>query len=227
MRLILVRHGESRSNAHPTAAALPGEEGDRLTEEGWRQARRVADSLAGWGVTELVTSPMRRARETASALEERLGMTARVEPLIHEIREAVDFGELSPEEQKLTRWSERMSAHGDDPDYAPEGAESFNDVRGRVRGFQAKLAAGPNEGRLALAVTHGIFSRFFFIEALLGDGFTAGEAHLLWNLRTVNCGVSVFEHGEPRHPADPPLDGWVCSTWMARPWIRGGAQNSL
>jgi uncharacterized phosphatase len=225
MRLILVRHAESRSNADPTAVALPEREGDRLTPRGWRQAERLAASLRGLEVAEMLTSPMRRARETASAIETALGVTAEVNDLIHELRESEGFGDLSPEEQKLRRWSEWMVANGEDPDYSHDGAESFNQVVGRVRRFQEQLAAGDGS-RLVLAVTHGIFSRFFLAESLLGDGFGAADVARLWQLRTVNCGVSVFEHGESRHPADPEMRGWVCSTWMARPWLTGPASLS-
>jgi len=42
MLVYFVRHGESVSNAAPGAMALPGNEGDRLTERGFEQARAVA-----------------------------------------------------------------------------------------------------------------------------------------------------------------------------------------
>jgi hypothetical protein len=40
----------------------------------------------------------------------------------------------------------------------------------------------------------------------------------LWNLRTLNCGLSLFERGERWHPADVETPAWTCVTWMARPW---------
>ena len=45
----------------------------------------MADALAPLGPLPIVTSPMRRARETAAPLEERWGVTARVEPAVGEI----------------------------------------------------------------------------------------------------------------------------------------------
>jgi broad specificity phosphatase PhoE len=159
---------------------------------------------------------MRRARETAAALESELGMTAERNDLIHELRESSEFVELPPEEQKLRRWSTWMREHGDDPDWAPPGGESFNAVLARVREFKAQLEAGDPDATV-LAVSHGIFLRFFLIDSLLGERFSAHDVHRLWQLRTVNCGLSVFEHGERYHPADPPRDRWVCSRWMAPP----------
>ena len=58
-----------------------------------------------------------------------------------------------------------------------------------------------------LAVTHGIFLRFLLIDTLLGPGFSPGDVGRLWLLRTTNCGLSELVRGEPRHPADPEIDG--------------------
>jgi probable phosphoglycerate mutase len=216
LRLIIIRHGESHSNAHPTAVALPEKEGDRLSERGWEQARTVARYLRGLEPAALVSSPMRRARETASAIADELGAEVEVNDLIHELRESDEYLALPPEEQKLRRWSTWMREHGDDADWAPPGGESFNTVLGRVRRWKAELEQGDPDSTV-VAVSHGIFLRFFLMDSLLASSFVAHDVHRLWQLRTVNCGVSVFEHGERYHSADPDRDAWVCSLWMARP----------
>ncbi len=215
MKVLLARHGESHSNA-AESVTLPEEQGDRLTERGIEQAHALGRSLRGADIDELISSPMGRARETAAAIGEQLGLEPEINPLIHELREGPDFGGLSAEEQKLRRWSEWMSDHGDDPDYS-EGGESFNEVRGRVLRFQAELVER-DPAKLPLYVSHGLFLRFFLIETLMGEEFGPGQVKRLWNMRTSNCGVCVFEHGESYHPADPERPDWVCSTWMARPW---------
>lgn len=214
---LLLRHGESVSNADPEAIALPEQIGDQLTERGREQARATAAGLRETGITRLLSSPMRRARETAEPLSEALELPVTVLPYVHELKEGPGYSELSPEEQKLRRWSARMSAHPDDPDHANDGAESFNDVRDRVRRLKAELERQP-EGERTLVVTHGIFSRFFFFDSLLGEEFEPRMVPQLWNLRTRNCGLSVFEQGERWHPADVETPGWTCVTWMARPW---------
>jgi broad specificity phosphatase PhoE len=214
---LLLRHGESVSNADPKAIALPEGVGDRLSEQGREQARAAADGLEETGITRLLSSPMRRARETAEPLSEALELPVTVLPYVHELKEETGYGELSPEEQKLRRWSARMAAHSDDPDHCGEGAESFNDVNARVKRLKAELESQPYRER-TLIVTHGIFSRFFFFDSLLGEEFEPRLVPHLWNLRTRNCGLSAFEHGERRHPADVETPGWACVTWMARPW---------
>ncbi len=217
MRALLLRHGESASNADPEAIALPAEAGDRLSERGRQQAAAAAGALKGIGVTRLLSSPMRRAIETATPLSDALELPVDVLPYVHELKESDGYGQLSPEEQKLRRWSSRMAAHADDPDHSGEGGESFNEVRARVRRLKAELESQPAEER-TLIVTHGIFSRFFLFDSLLGDAFEPAMVPRLWNVRTRNCGLSVFERGERWHPADAETPGWTCITWMARPW---------
>lgn len=214
---LLLRHGESISNADPQAIALPTVVGDRLSERGRKQAHAAAENLTGAGITRLLSSPMRRAEETAKPLSEALELPVTVLPYVHELQEETGYGQLGPEEQKLRRWSARMSAHPDDPDHRGDGAESFNQVLGRVKRLKAELEAQPSEAR-ALIVTHGIFSRFFLLDALLGEEFEPRLVPCLWNLRTRNCGLSVFEHGERWHPADADTPGWTCITWMTQPW---------
>lgn len=76
--IFLVRHGEAAAGwgSHPD----PG-----LSDLGHSQAQRVADHLERQGATSIVSSPMRRCRETAAPLEQRLGQIARIEPRISEI----------------------------------------------------------------------------------------------------------------------------------------------
>jgi broad specificity phosphatase PhoE len=216
-RAILVRHGESVSNAHPERAALPLEEGDRLTDQGRRQSIAAGKALAAYQPTELLSSPMGRARETAGLIGEQLGMPVRELSYISELRESRDYTSMSPEEQKLRRWSTWMVEHEDDPDFSWQGGESFNEVRGRVQRLKDELER-EYTGERPLVVTHGLFLRFLLFDSLLGDEFGPRHAGRLWYVRSVNCGVSVFEQGERWHPADADTPGWTCISWMSRPW---------
>lgn len=212
MRALLLRHGESVSNAQVEAATLPEARGDRLTEIGWEQAQTAAEAMKGWGIDRLVASPMRRTQETATPIAEALGLEIETDPDIYELRESEGYAEMEPEEQKLRRWSMWMAEHGEDPGFAPPGAESFAALQGRVRGLKERLEA---MGGTPLVVTHGIFLRFFLIDTLLRDGFGPADAGRLWQMRTVNCGLSIFDHGEPRRPTDHDTDQWMCAMWMA------------
>jgi broad specificity phosphatase PhoE len=77
-RVLLVRHGR--------AAASFGEDRDPpLSQIGQAQAEAMAASLSPLGPLTVVTSPLRRTRETAAPLERRFGVEARVEPAVAEV----------------------------------------------------------------------------------------------------------------------------------------------
>jgi broad specificity phosphatase PhoE len=105
--------------------------------------------------------------------------------------------------------------------YAQElhGGESLDEALARVRRLKRELEAG-ELGELPLIVGHGIFTRLFLLDSLLGEALDAGAAAGIWHLGSHNCGLSLFAHGETRDPAGNEVPGWTCLTWMARPWDR-------
>lgn len=216
MRVHFLRHGESASNAAPGAMALPGDQGDRLTDLGWEQAREAGRHLGDLGATRILASPLRRAQETAQAVAETLDLPIETLEPIHELRESDGFGELGLEEQRLRRWSMWMREHADDPDHSSKGGESFNDVVGRVEAAKAWFESQPDES--FLAVSHGIYLRFFFMHSVLAAGFGPSQAERLWQIGSLNCALSTFEHGESVLATGYAKEPWRCLTWMARPW---------
>ncbi|HEU5253702.1 MAG TPA: histidine phosphatase family protein [Solirubrobacterales bacterium] len=185
MRALLLRHGESVHNAARSGEPAAHSESDRLTEKGVEQAHAAGAGLRDLGVTRLLSSPLRRARETAAAVGDALGL----DPV------EIDYtGELT-------------------------SGESFEQAVKRVRRLKAELESGA-DGELPLLITHGIFTRFFLLDSVLGERFEAPMAAGLWNLGSHNCGLSVFAHGESLDPLGQPIAGWTCLTWMERPWSR-------
>ena len=95
--------------------------------------------------------------------------------------------------------------------------ESFEDLVARVRRLKGELESLP-AAELPLLVGHGIFSRFFLLDSVLGPEFTPPMAAGIWNLGSCNCGLSVFSRGEVRDPGGTEVPGWTCLSWMQRPW---------
>ena len=218
MLVHFVRHGESVSNAAPGGRALPLAEGDRLTERGRAQAELVAEYLAGIEARTVLCSPFRRSRETAEIIATRLGLPVEEVEEIRELRESDGYEELSLDDQRLRRWSVWMAAHGDDPDYSYRGGESFNEISGRVLRTQELLIERREDP--VVAVSHGIFMRFFLMRVVLGDEFRPGQVQRLWQLASFNCGICAFAHHEPDLEANYALQPWYCLSWMERPWER-------
>jgi broad specificity phosphatase PhoE len=100
-RVFLLRHGESVSNAHTGAETLSDDAGDRLTPLGLEQANAAGAGLADHGVTRLLSSPMRRARETAEGLSAALGLEPSVFPYVHELESGESFDEALARVRRL------------------------------------------------------------------------------------------------------------------------------
>jgi len=91
LRLYLIRHG--RASAGFAEAHDPG-----LDELGLEQALAVAQELAPLGPLPIFTSPLKRARETATPLERLWNVTAQVESHVAEIPS------LTTDLQERTTW---------------------------------------------------------------------------------------------------------------------------
>ena len=81
MTLYLIRHGESEGNA---SGVIQGRLDFGLTGLGRDQAQATADRLAGMGVHHIVTSPLRRAFETASIIAGGVGRPVAADPDLQE-----------------------------------------------------------------------------------------------------------------------------------------------
>ncbi|MFE4454110.1 bifunctional RNase H/acid phosphatase [Streptomyces sp. NPDC056796] len=148
----LLRHGETALTPEKRFSGSGGSDPE-LSETGRHQAACAAEAFAALGtVQEIVSSPLRRCRETAQAVADRLGLEVRVEEGLRE----TDFGVW----EGLT-FAEVRERHGADltawlasPDAAPTGGgESFAEVAERVSVTRDRLIAR-HAGRTALLVTH-------------------------------------------------------------------------
>jgi len=93
-RIILVRHGRTTLNA---AGRFRGRQDVPLDDVGRAQVHALARRLESFGLTQLLTSPLKRALETADAIAKACGLPTVVEPRLVDL----DFGRwqgLTPEE---------------------------------------------------------------------------------------------------------------------------------
>ena len=77
MRLILIRHAD------------PDYSIDSLTEKGWKEAEILSERIAGINVKEFYTSPLGRAKDTASVTLKKLNRTAIELPWLREFNAPV------------------------------------------------------------------------------------------------------------------------------------------
>lgn len=83
--MILMRHGETLFNVVFGAMRIdPGLHDPELTPRGRQQAVEAAETLRGEDVRRVITSPYRRALQTAEIIAGALSLPVTVEPLIRE-----------------------------------------------------------------------------------------------------------------------------------------------
>jgi alpha-ribazole phosphatase len=132
--LVLLRHGESAANA---AGLLLGRTDSPLTEKGRTQAAALEAALGP--VVRLVSSPLRRARDSAAAL----GLAAPVE--VDDRWVEVDYGEHEgrPLGDVPAEVWQRWRA---DPSYRPEAGETLAEVGERVAAACEELFGSDGAG---------------------------------------------------------------------------------
>jgi len=191
--LILVRHGESVANAQ---GLLLGRTDAPLTDTGWAQAVAVGARLGR--VRRLVSSPLRRALDTAGALG--LDLPVEVDERWVEVdygeHEGVAVGDVPAEVWRQWRW---------DTDYRPPGGETLGEVGGRVREaceeLMATAGAGARDGEGDVVVVSHVSP----IKAAVAWALGAGD-ELAWRLHLSNGSITRIAWG----PGVPIVEGYNC-----------------
>lgn len=132
----LVRHGETPLSVE---RRFNGVNDSALTERGVAQAEAIAERFADRELAAVVSSPLRRCRQTAERIATRLGLDVVDEVGLRE----TDFGEwdgLTFAEVR-ERWPRQLEAWLADTAVAPPGGESFDAVTARVADARAKICA--------------------------------------------------------------------------------------
>jgi broad specificity phosphatase PhoE len=177
----LVRHGEtawSKSGKHTGVTEIA------LSEEGERQASRLAGRLAPVRFTRALTSPRQRARRTCELAG--LGTVAQVDPDLAEW----DYGDY--EGKRSAEILTERPGWNLFRDGCPNG-ESPAEVSERADRLIARVRS--MEGHVAL-FSHGHFGRVLGVRWV---GLPAGNGEFLL-LDTASVGVLSYEHGDPAAP---------------------------
>ncbi len=149
--ILLVRHGESASNAGGITmphALIP------LTELGREQALDLAEHLPA-SPSRLLSSPFLRAMDTALPYSERTGLVVQPEPLLQEF-DMIDPALIAGMDQMQRRpIADAHWAEGDPDKQLGDQAETFRFFHDRVRRFLDDLAPSLPHGTVCFG--HGIW----------------------------------------------------------------------
>lgn len=164
--LLLIRHGRTSAN---TAGILAGRSpGVELDEVGRTQVKAAAERLAGVQLAAVVSSPLRRCRQTAQALlAARNGLPVSVEKGLTECGYGDWTGKSLRELAKDKLWStvqQQPSAVR-----FPNG-ESMSEMAARsvgaIRSWDARIAAEHGDHAVWAAVSHGDVIKAILADAL-------------------------------------------------------------
>jgi broad specificity phosphatase PhoE len=183
--LYLLRHGATAANlARPPR--LQGRRQDLpLAPVGVRQAELTRDLLAVRGFDGCFSSPLRRARETASIVAAPCGL----DPIVIDDLTECDVGAWENLDWESIRAgdAERYRRFMDDPaQFGYPDGESFQAVFVRASRALEKLFQDC-AGERFLVVSHHVVNRTYLATLL---GLTVAQARLV---QLDNCGISVVE----------------------------------
>jgi ribonuclease H / adenosylcobalamin/alpha-ribazole phosphatase len=180
-RLLLLRHAQTE---HSAQRRYSGRGDVPLTDVGMRQAAAAARRLASLDVATIVSSPLRRARQTADEVSAATDAEIVLEDGFTEVDfgawEGLTFAEAAARDPDVhRRWLS-------DPSVPPPGGESFAEVHRRVRRATDELIA--KHGGATLVVVSHVTP----IKTLLRMALDAGPS-VLYRLHLDLISLSVIE----------------------------------
>lgn len=181
MKIYLVRHGQSQWQVSPSEdwdtslSPLGHEQAGHLGK--WFAEGAPLDGTSRLSVGSVVTSPLKRARETAGHLCDSLGVTAGVQPTLKEAAFHV-VSELLKASAPFAPWP------------AEPLSERYRDFRAQARTALEELTRRAEEtGQPVLAVTHGGLIKTVVRTIAESDTFC---------LKLYNCGINEIEWANGR-----------------------------
>jgi len=140
--IAFTRHGQTELNR---GGRLQGRIDAALSALGAQQAAALGRGFAGAPVTRVLSSPLQRARDSATAIAAGHGLEVEVDERLIELDygrwDGLRLAEVSPDDWAVWR---------DDPEFAPPGGERLSAVTARVESFCTDVLTDD----LVVAVSH-------------------------------------------------------------------------
>ncbi len=188
-RVLFIRHAECVANR----GAEPIISGDSpLTDKGHAQARALSNRLSKMPISSIYASSLKRARVTASYIEQIKGQTAVIDDLyIERLFPETLIGRTRKDQETVRlyrRWEESFIY----PDIDVGGGENFDSLKLRAQKVLAHLASIHDP--YPAVVTHGYLLRMVFAILYFGDRVTPDLFRPFQEAAvTTNTGVSLCE----------------------------------
>lgn len=164
----VMRHGQTNHNLGGLVSTSFNN-GDHLTDEGKEQAKKAAESMIEKGIDIIIVSPFIRTQETAKIVAPILGISETdiiYDDRLHEMSLPMYEGKT------WKQYHEDYAKTAENFANAPEGNESYMDVKKRVMSFMYDIEK-QYQNKKILIITHGGPS---WLIAAGSRGYTAEES---------------------------------------------------
>ncbi len=158
MKIFVARHGQTESNK---LGKLMGQIDESLNSQGIEQAKGLADKINIGDFDIIMVSPLKRAKETAAIINEKIKLPTIENEKIMER----NFGSLS-----VMKWSDMPGGlemktidRAQKYDYRPYGGESAEEVKNRVMNFLDELRVKYSDKKVLVVAHAGILKMINFI----------------------------------------------------------------
>lgn len=191
MKIYFVRHGETEWN---TQRRFQGRKNSPLTETGWEQAKKIAESLREIPFTALYSSSLGRARETAGEIQKGRSISSEIMDEFIEISmgslEGKTKSDFEREYPKQFLDYKNACLEYDPSSYQ---GETFQEIQKRLRKGLALLSERHQEEEIVAVVSHGMSLQILFTDLRYGD-----LSHLKEEMLPKNTEVRIVEYQNGR-----------------------------
>lgn len=188
-KVIFIRHGQTEWNV---TGRYQGQSDVKLTEEGRKQAEKLADNFPVAKVDAIYASDLCRAMVTAETIAKKFGLKVQAEPAFREL----SFGDWEglTYQQIVDKWEEAMANFLQHPDILEiPGGESFPAVQQRAMKRLNELIE-KHDGQTIVVVAHGAVLRTMLTAAL------HMPLQYLWSIRQFNTAVNIVRYDSDANP---------------------------
>ncbi len=200
MKLYIVRHAESTSNA------LKIHQGDEksLSEKGIRQAQQLGERISKINDIDLIVcSPFLRTKQTLNEILKFKELPVVFSDLARETKKPSEVIELGWEDEKTLEIEDKIKEHSLDSAWHYSDEENFSDLKKRITELLEFIES--QEEQNVLLISHGLLSKFIFAMMLFGEKLTPSEYYSIQDfLKTENTGITVCRKKKDR---------WELMTW--------------
>ncbi len=200
LHLYLVRHGENPANVTKEFSCLKVDYS--LTDKGRLQAEQTAVWFENHPLDVIISSPLRRTRETAQVVADHFNLPVEIMPDFIEVQ----VGDLEGTPATVAAWKFYTDIvqgwFSGNPEGRFPGGENFFEIRERLnRGL--RLIANRYDGRNVMIAGHaGIFSM------IMPDWVADFDPQIIVANEFQNCGITEIEIPNPLHSLQGKLIRW-------------------